>query len=185
MNSEAMAGYKKIILYFIKHLELAPTTSQITDFLISCKYVTYFHAQQALYELTEDGYLEKTSTHSKTSYNITGEGLKILEYSPREPSRAIKEETLSYIKEQYGRIRIEKSTPADYRLKPEGGYLATLSLTNDNDTILSVSIGCPDEATAQRLCLNWPKKCPDTYALLVNMLLDEPEVADGIRQDDT
>lgn len=173
MNKEAMATYKKIILYFIHHLDLTPTNAQITDFLLTKKYVGYFNAQQALSELTQDGYLRKSSTHNKSFYEITQEGISILNYSPADPSKAIKEETLSYIKEQYGNLRIDISMPADYSRQPDGSYMAVLSLTHDENTVFSVSMGCPDEKTAEKLCLDWNRKCPDTYALLLEKLFTD------------
>lgn len=171
MNKEAMATYKKIILYFIRHLQLNPTNAQITDFLLTKKYVNYFNAQQALSELVQDGYLKKSSTKNKNFYEITGEGIDILNYTPSEPSKAIRDDTLSYIKEQYGNLRIDISMPSDYYRQKDGSYMSVLSLMQDKNTILSINMSCPDEKTAERLCLDWKDKCPDTYAMLLEQLL--------------
>lgn len=171
MNREAMARYKKIILYFIKHFDFAPSNRDITDFLLAENYVPYFHAQQALSELEQDGYIVKKTGNAKTCYEITSEGSSILDYTPLEPPKAIRDETLSYIKKQYGKLRIEKSTPSDYIKTENGSYLATLSLIQEKNTVFSVSISCPDEALAQKMCLNWQKNCPDIYALLLENLM--------------
>ena len=56
------------------------TTSQISEFILEKEYTTYFKLQETLAEMEHSGLLAET-THNRTLYHLTDNGLDTIQYS--------------------------------------------------------------------------------------------------------
>ena len=73
--SETYTLYKLIVLYMLDKVDFPLTTSQISEFILEKEYTTYFKLQETLAEMEHSGLLRVETTHNRTLYHLTDNGL--------------------------------------------------------------------------------------------------------------
>ena len=75
------------------------TKAQIYDFILEKEYANYFTLTQATYELTEDGYIESSSTNSATFLKLTDKGRDTLTFFQNRISEGIRNDINTYFED--------------------------------------------------------------------------------------
>ena len=78
--SETYTLYKLIVLYMLDKVDFPLTTSQISEFILEKEYTTYFKLQETLAEMEHSGLLRVETTHNRTLYHLTDNGLDTIQY---------------------------------------------------------------------------------------------------------
>lgn len=155
----------------LQNSETALTNSQISEFILDREYTNYFHLQQAVSELVEAELIDKQTLSNMSYYYLTEEGKRTLSYFEKDLSSDIKREILEYLKTNGCEIPERILTPADYYETPQGGYAVRCQLIEKNASLIDLNMAAPSLEAAKSMCRNWPKKCQDLYAHLMEELL--------------
>lgn len=177
MQPEALMLYKLIILYILDRVDFPMSNAQLTDFITSREYTSYFNVQTVLGELVEDDYVSREQTRSQTLYRITKTGRETLSYFCNEISKDIRDDIDLYLTQEKYSLRDEVSTLADFYPRGNGEYITELKIMEKDDYIVELKLTLPNGNAAQNVCNNWKRKNADIYAYVLNSLLnnDEPE----------
>ena len=81
---------KLIVLYMLDKVDFPLTRAQIYEFILEKEYSDYFTLTQAIFELTEDGYIETAKKHASTFLSLTDKGRDTLTFFRNRISEGIK-----------------------------------------------------------------------------------------------
>ena len=105
--AEAYKLYKLIILYMLDKVDFPLTNSQISEFILNEGYTNYFTLQQTLSELSESGFIREESTHSRTFYHLTDEGIQTLKFFKNDISAAIQDDIDTFLQQKKYELKNE------------------------------------------------------------------------------
>ena len=164
--------YKLIVLYMLENLEITLTNSQITDFILDREYTSYFNLQQAISDLVSTGLISASKIENTSHYRITEEGRMTLSYFEHELSDEIKKEVLEYLAPFQSlpskrRILVE----ADPFENSHGGFSVRCTLTENENTLVDLTLAAPTQEAAIEVARNWKSKHQKVYEILMEELL--------------
>ncbi len=172
MNTETSTLYKLIILYMLDKADYPLTNSNISDFLLYMDYTNYFTVQQSLSDLeTSDLITAESATKNTTLYRITGNGRTTLQYFHNKISDAIKEDILSYFKNNDISLKKDTSVQADYYKSKNDNYTVRCQIVERNESIFELSFNIYGREMAELACENWKKSSNDIYSYLMDNLI--------------
>src|SRR5699024_12725040 len=111
--AETFTLYKLIILYMLSKVDFPLANAQISDFILGKGYTTYFTLQKALSELADSGLIREETTHNRTLYHLTEEGLESISYFENKISDAIKKDVYDFFVEKKFSLKNEVSVKSD------------------------------------------------------------------------
>ncbi len=171
MLPEPLTLYKLIILYMLDKVTFPLSNAQISDFLLEKEYTNYLSLQQVLSELDDKGLIAHETYRNRTLITITAEGQSTLQLLENGLSLEIRKDVEEYLRQNELKLRDEVSVLADYRLTPQGDYVANLIAKDRRNDLIRLSINMPTEALADTVCRNWQKKSSEIYQYLTEHLL--------------
>ena len=171
MHSEASTLYKLIVLYMLRKVNFPMTNSQISDFIITQGYTTYFNLQEALSEMVDSGLLKTENIRNVTYYQMTENGENTINYFDNQISDGIKEDIHKYLDENAYELRNEVSILADYHKSTKSDYIVTCQVKERDTNLIDLSLSVPTEDAAKAICDKWKQKNQEIYAYLMKELL--------------
>ncbi len=169
--AEAFTQYKLMVLYLLHSVDFPLTNTQISNFVLGKEYTTYFTLQQTINELTKDQLIRRESSHNNTLYYITPEGQAMLSYFPDKISKEIKEDILSYLKENKLTLKQQVSVLADYYRTTNQNYVARCQIKDQEVPLIDLSIRTQTKEQAAAICENWKNQQEALYEHLMDLLL--------------
>ena len=152
--------YKLIILYILNKVDFPLTNSQISEFILEEGYTTYFKLQQAISELVESGFIREESTHSRTFYHITEEGVETIYYFKNDISPAIRKDIHTFLEKKKYELKNEVSVNS-----------VRCQVIEQRMPLIDLTVTAPTEAEAETIANNWTKKNQEIYAMVMTQLL--------------
>ena len=162
---------KLIVLYMLDKVDFPITKAQIYDFILEKEYANYFTLTQATYELTEDGYIESSSTNSATFLKLTDKGRYTLTFFQNRISEGIRNDINTYFEDNRFEISNRVSVMTNYYRSASGDYIADLSAREKSEDLINIRITMPTEESAQSICEHWREKSSDIYSFILENLL--------------
>lgn len=162
---------KLIVLYMLDKVDFPITKAQIYDFILEKEYANYFTLTQATYELTEDGYIESSSTNSATFLALTDKGRDTLTFFQNRISEGIRNDINTYFEDNRFEISNRVSVMTNYYRSASGDYIADLSAREKSEDLINIRITMPTEESAQSICEHWREKSSDIYSFILENLL--------------
>ncbi len=169
--SEPITLYKLMILYMLQKVDFPLTRSQISAFILSHEYTTYFTFQSVLSELTEDQLVQAKSVRNNSYYTITDTGTETLSFFRSQISPRICEEIDQYLTDNKIKMRDEVSILADYYKTSEGEYAVHASVREKNSNLIELTLTLPNKKQAEIACSNWRAHCQKIYEDIIQELL--------------
>ena len=169
--SEAFTLYKLIILYMLDKLDFPLTNGQISEFILEKGYTNYFTLQQALSEMVEAGFIREETSHNRTLYHLTSEGIETIHFFKNNISPAIQEDINLFLKEKRYDLKAEVSVKADYYPMSNNEYAIRCQIIEQGAPIIDLTLTMPTEQEATTVANNWKKKNQELYAQIVSSLL--------------
>ena len=169
--SETFTLYKLIILYMLKKLDFPLTNAQISEFILEQGYTNYFTLQQAISEMVEAGFIREENTHNRTLYHLTEEGAQTISYFKDKLSAGIKNDIDTYMAEKNYELKNEVSVKADYYKNTSREWTVRCQITEQDASLIDLSITVPTESEAISVVNNWNRKNQELYALIMQNLL--------------
>ncbi len=162
---------KLIVLYMLDKFDFAITKAQIQDFILEKEYSNWFNLSSAVSELTEDGYIEASQTHSSTFVTLTDLGRESLAYFRNRISEGIRKEIDDYCEENRSQIANRMSTVTNYFRTSSGDYVAELSAREKSEDLINIRINVSTEEGARAICEHWSDRSGDIYSFIMENLL--------------
>ena len=169
--SETFTLYKLIILYMLEKLDFPLTNAQISEFILEQGYTNYFTLQQAISEMVEAGFIREENTHNRTLYHLTEDGSQTISFFKDNISSAIRNDIDNYMKEKNYELKNEVSVKADYYKNTSKEWTVRCQITEQETTLLDLSLTVPTETEAVNVVNNWNRKNQELYALIMQNLL--------------
>ena len=82
-DNETLAENKVLILYVLNTINKPIGNSELLELILSITDMNYFYFQQFLLDLIEDNYVVASKQENDDLYELTEDGKKALEYTPR------------------------------------------------------------------------------------------------------
>ena len=159
------------VLYMLKKLDFPLTNGQISEFVLEKGYTTYFTLQQAISEMVEAGFIREETTHNRTLYHITEEGIQTIQFFKNNISSAIQQDIDTFLKEKRYALKNEVSVKADYYPTSNNEYAIRCQIIEQGSPIIDLTLTMPTEQEATTVANNWKKKNQELYAQIVSSLL--------------
>ncbi len=169
--SESFTLYKLIVLYMLKKLDFPLTNGQISEFVLEKGYTTYFTLQQAISEMVEAGFIREETTHNRTLYHITEEGIQTIQFFKNNISSAIQQDIDTFLKEKRYALKNEVSVKADYYPNKSGEYVVRCQIFENGSPLMELTLTVPTEEEASTMANNWNHKNQEIYAQIMASLL--------------
>ena len=169
--AEGLTLYKLIILYMLEKLDFPLTNAQISEFILEQGYTNYFTLQQAISEMVEAGFIREENTHNRTLYHLTEDGSQTISFFKDNISSAIRNDIDNYMKEKNYELKNEVSVKADYYKNTSKEWTVRCQITEQETTLLDLSLTVPTETEAVNVVNNWNRKNQELYALIMQNLL--------------
>ena len=158
----------------LDRIEFPLTNSQISNFILSKEYTTYFPLQQSLIELKDSDLIAVEKSNHTSYYHITEHGRFSLEAFQGRISSEIKREVDTYLVENKYTLRNEVATRCDYQVIHGGDYQVSCRVLENNQPLIELTLTTPTEEMAISICENWKKQHTTLYQQIIQTLLLTP-----------
>ena len=169
--TEPLTLTKLIVLYMLDKVDGPLTKAEIYDFILEKEYSNYFTLSQAVYELTEDKFVESSSTHNSTYLSLSDNGRGTLMFFHNRISDGIKNDIDTYFNENRNLIQNRMSVVTNYYRIASGEYVAELSAREKTSELVNIRLNMPTEDSARAICEHWRDSSSDIYAFMLEKLL--------------
>lgn len=146
------------------------TPAQISEFILEKEYTNYLTLQQVIGELSDANMIHSQTTNNRTLLTITEEGRETLNYFENRISDTIKEEILTYFRDNELDLLDEVSVQSNYYKSTTGDYEAHLIAKERGANLIELKLSVPDKETATTICDNWQDKNQDIYQYIIKQL---------------
>lgn len=170
MQPDVIKLYKLIILYLLKKIGQETSNAILSDFILEYRYTDYFTIQQTLHRLTEDQMISLRQTRQTAFYQITKKGVGILDDFGSQLPVDTRCQIENYLQENHISIQRALSVYTDYTKLRSREYLATGTLKERGNILLSVSLNVPTEQDAIRVCEQFKERQEEVYQSLLQIL---------------
>lgn len=170
MQPEVIKLYKLIILYFLKKTGQETSNAILSDFILEYRYTDYFTIQQTLHSLVEDQMISLRQTRQTAFYQITRKGVEILDDFGSQLPVDTRCQIENYLQKNHITIQQAVSVYTDYTKLRSREYLATGTLKERGNILLSVSLNVPTEQDAIRVCEQFNERQEEVYQSLLQIL---------------
>ena len=170
MLQDPLTLYKLIVLYMLNRVSFPITPAQISEFILEKEYTNYLTLQQVIGELSEANMIHSQTTNNRTLLTITEEGRETLNYFENRISDTIKEEILTYFRDNEFDLLDEVSVQSNYYKSTTGDYEAHLIAKERGANLIELKLSVPDKETATTICDNWQDKNQDIYQYIIKQL---------------
>ncbi|MCR5301905.1 MAG: DUF4364 family protein [Lachnospiraceae bacterium] len=162
---------KLIVLYMLDKVDFSVTKAEIYDFILEREYCDYFVLTESIYELTEDGFIEASTTHSSTYLTLTDEGRSTLSFFQNRISEGIRNDINTYYEKYKGDIANRMSVITNHYRTSTGDYVADLTAREKSEDLINIKINMPTEDSAIAICDHWKERSSDIYSFILENLL--------------
>ena len=147
------------------------TTSQISEFILDKGYTTYFKLQEALSDMVNSGLLKVETTHNRTLYHVTENGVETIHFFTNKISPDIQQDINEFLREKQYDLKEESAVKSDYYLNTNHEYEVNCRIVENGFSLIDLKLTVPTKAEAETIANHWAGKSQDIYALLLTKLL--------------
>ncbi|MCL2865302.1 MAG: DUF4364 family protein [Lachnospiraceae bacterium] len=169
--NDKLALYKLIILYMLNEVNSPMTTAQISEFVLSEGYTTFFKIQESLNDLADSDFLKIEATHTRTLYHLTEEGAKAVHYFKDRISPAIIQDIQAFLKEKQYDLQEEAGVKSNYYENDQGEFVVRCRIVENYINLIDLKLVVPTEAEAKAIAGNWTRVNQAVYARVLGTLL--------------
>lgn len=162
---------KLIILFMLREVELPLTNTQLSQFVIDKGYTDYFSFQEIIHQLIETDLIRTISTSKSTSYDITREGIKTLDFFENRISGTIMSDIQEFLEINKYDIKEKLEITSDYLPAKDGDYLVHLVAKENKKTLIDLTLNVFDKDYAVDICDQWKEKSHVLYKTILGTLL--------------
>ena len=170
-NTLELAENKLLLLYIIKSIKYPISNTQLTDIVLENSFINYFMLQQYVSELMSSDFLKYEEKDSKEIIVLTTKGDKVLFFFKDRISPNKLKLIDDYINKKVETMKKELSITSDYTLDNDNSFLVNLKATENNSTIIDLTISVPTKEEAKAICNRWKENSSDIYNKIITSLI--------------
>ncbi len=171
MAPDSMTLSKLMILYMLSRVNFPLNNNQISDFMLSRNYTTYFILQEILNDLTASNFIKADIYRNTTQYHLTEEGSDTIAFFNRKISDAIKQDIEQYLTDNKYELKSEIGTIADYYRTSSKDYIVHCQVKEGDSTLIELSLTVPLEEQANAMCAKWKEESQEIYDFVIHKLM--------------
>ncbi len=165
-----LAVYKLIILYLLDRSGGEIAMDRLSSFLLEKGYVNFLSLVQTYAEIEESGLVRSRTEGDRCFYSVTADGRQTLGMFMPELSLEIRRQADLFLKTEGRILRNEQAVRTRCVPDENGMYRAVLSVNEDQDPVVEISLRVPDRSVAEEICRNWAAKNEVIYNYLIENL---------------
>ncbi|GHU70773.1 hypothetical protein AGMMS49992_03650 [Clostridia bacterium] len=160
----------RLLLLYAMH-GLGPTTAeQLLRFFVDLDQMNYIDLQLALAELRENGLLRKQLHPLGVLYQPSVAGIETLalfqKRIPYSRRMSIDDALIGW----RARFSHERHVVHQIDTEPDGAKLVRLTIIEEDEELLSLTVRAPDDQRAERFCKSWSKNASALYGQILRTL---------------
>ena len=177
--STAIVESKLLLLYLLEKMNLPMSTSQISEFVLEEGMLSFFELQQCLHEMTESKYLDMTKENNTTRYNVTDNGMSLLELFEKRVPMNVRNKIIKYVNENRANIKRAFETTANYfKDNQTSEYVVKCGIYEDDFMLMEVNLSVVSREQARDICDNWKNNISQIYGkMLGNLMSPSPSLS--------
>jgi len=169
MDYENAVQDKILIMYIIDNLANTASNLNMVDIILESIDIDYFSLQQLLLELSEQKYVASWNEDNRRYYKLTTEGQSALSSLKNLVQPFIFKRIDSKIKAKKKRVKKQPIIFADYIPEDEDHYLAQCKITENDNTLINISINAGSREQAIKFCNVWHNNAPKLYDEIIKL----------------
>jgi DNA-binding PadR family transcriptional regulator len=171
-NADQLAK-KLILLYLIDKFDIPLSYNHISKFAVDEASMNYFQLDTYLHEMTEVGYLEKSSNDDSTHYTVTDEGVTALESFIKSIPGDIKTKVTKFAADNHRTAKKDFQNITNYFFDKESDeYIVKCGVYEDNMTLMEINLSVVSKEQALTISNNWKEDTSNLYGQILNLLLN-------------
>jgi hypothetical protein len=160
-----------MILYMLKNVAFPLTNSQISEFVISKGYTSYFKVQQSISELLETAFIDQEATHNRTLYHLTEEGAAALDVCQDDIAPGVRMDIDIYLRDKMSVLQNDASIKSTYEELEDGTYVVHCHVIEHGEPLIALDLSAPTKSSAETIATNWYHKNEEIYGFVMSHLL--------------
>ena len=164
---------KLTVLFFIDKMDVPLTEGTILEV---CYYqnpwLEYMDCIQALNQLSDSGFVYKTTHENTVYYSITPDGRSCLSHFYSRVPSSVRADIAEFVKENRALYRRKQEYSNSYRLNADKTYTCTLKIVDSMKTTLDLKINVANKEVAKSVAKKWENKAAQIYTMLYEQLVD-------------
>jgi DNA-binding PadR family transcriptional regulator len=166
---------KLLLLYLVDKMDLPLSRSLITEYVLQSDFMDYLTLSQTLADMSDEGYLEKTSENNITRYSITEEGQTALEYFDKQLPYAVRGRINSYVNDNRRNLKREYENTATYFYNDENTeFRVKCGVYEDERVLMELIISVDTKEQAKIISTNWKNNAKTLYGKIIEDLVIAP-----------
>ncbi|MBE6024272.1 MAG: DUF4364 family protein [Cellulosilyticum sp.] len=170
LNHEDFTVNKLIILYLLAQVKMPLSVSQITQIILERGYTDYFSLQQYLTELESSKFITISKQNHSSYFEINEGGTQTLEFFASRIPEFIRKELDAFIEKNWRKLKSELDVYAEYTPTKENEYVVHCKVTENQSTLIDLSLNVGSKKQAIELCNNWNENASNLYGEILNIL---------------
>ena len=172
-NKEVLAKNKLIILYIMQKVNCALTNSQILKLLYDFNGFNYYYFQHILSDLVEQKFIINYKQEEEWLYEITPEGLNILELTENMLPGITKYKLDTIIQSILKDVKNEVAVTAEYIPENANAYITKCKIVEAHKTLFELNIYCNSQEQAKLIADKWKNEANTLYPHFIELLTEE------------
>lgn len=170
LNHEDFTVNKLIILYLLAQVKMPLSISQITQIILERGYTDYFSLQQYLTELESSSFILVSKQNHSSYFEINERGSQTLDFFSSRIPEFIRKELDSFIEKNWRKLKSELDIYAEYTPTKENEYVVHCKVTENQSTLIDLSLNVGSKKQAIELCSNWKENASTLYGEILDIL---------------
>ncbi|MBP3886860.1 MAG: DUF4364 family protein [Cellulosilyticum sp.] len=170
LNHEDFTVNKLIILYLLAQVKMPLSISQITQIILERGYTDYFSLQQYLTELESSSFILVSKQNHSSYFEINERGSQTLDFFSSRIPEFIRKELDSFIEKNWRKLKSELDIYTEYTPTKENEYVVHCKVTENQSTLIDLSLNVGSKKQAIELCNNWKENASTLYGEILDIL---------------
>lgn len=166
-----MTLYKLMILYMLDKVDFSLSNAAVSGFFFETGYADFATVQQAIGILQDDGLIDAKSGRSGTGYAPTAQGREMFAYFGGKIPDEIRHEIDAYLTSRRYELKQSANVVSEFYRNTSGEYSVRCSVTENNASLIELTLAVPDEDVADAMCGKWKAKSQEIYEFIMKTLM--------------
>ena len=130
----------------------------------------YFSLQQYLTELESSKFILVSKQNHSSYFEINERGTQTLEFFVSRIPEFIRKELDAFIEKNWRKLKSELDIYAEYTPTKENEYVVHCKVTENDSTLIDLSLNVGSKKQAIELCNNWKENASNLYGEILHIL---------------